>query len=57
MGEWIEINYVTDTLDYVKYVSPFMGEWIEIAVGKADNNWGGVSPFMGEWIEIIIRQC
>ena len=54
-GAWIEINYVTDNLDYVK-VAPFAGAWIEIKVNYSQYSaMRIVAPFAGAWIEIVMR--
>ena len=34
-------------------VSPYTGEWIEIAEAVQDNQGETVSPYTGEWIEIL----
>ncbi len=51
MGEWIEILKKKCLICKKKLVSPFMGEWIEIATAYLVTYSRTVSPFMGEWIE------
>ena len=36
----------------VNKVSPYIGEWIEIAVYGVGKRKYAVSPYIGEWIEI-----
>ena len=37
----------------VTYVSPYIGEWIEIKGSFCICNFTVVSPYIGEWIEIF----